>query len=64
MGALLDVESRRLQTEQRWRATETAYKTMQRDDAAGWNSYLEELAELTTGEIDSTAAEEWPEYNP
>jgi len=63
MGALLDVESRRLQTEQRWTATEMAYEAMQRDDSAGWSSYLAELAELTAGEPDTTAAAEWPEYN-
>lgn len=64
MGALLDVESRRLQIEQRWTETEVAYEAMQRNDAAGWSSYLAELAALTAGEPDTTAAEEWPEYNP
>ncbi len=44
MGTLLDVESRRPQTEQRWTATEMAYEAMQRDDAAGWSRYLAELA--------------------
>ncbi len=63
MGALLDAESRRLETEQRWADIEAAYERLQRDDPAGWQDYLGELAEVTAGEPDTTAAEEWPEYN-
>jgi len=64
MGALLDAESRRLEIEQRWTAIEVACEAMQRKDPAGWQDYLGELAELTAGEPDATAAaEEWPEYN-
>ncbi|MDQ3989305.1 MAG: hypothetical protein M3291_08935 [Actinomycetota bacterium] len=63
MGALLDVESRRLEAQQRWTDIETAYAHIQRNDPAGWQDYLGELTEVTAGEPDSTAAEEWPEYN-
>ncbi|MPZ67234.1 MAG: hypothetical protein GEU83_17600 [Pseudonocardiaceae bacterium] len=63
MGALLDVESRRLETAQRWAEIEAAYERIQRSDPAGWQEYLGELAEVTAGEPDTTAAEEWPEYN-
>ena len=63
MGALLDVESRRLAAEQRWAEIEAAYERLQREDPAGWADYLGELAEVTTGEPDPAAALEWPEYN-
>ncbi|MHB8341165.1 MAG: hypothetical protein ACYDB7_08320 [Mycobacteriales bacterium] len=63
MGALLEAESRRLETEERWVAIEVAYERLQRKDPAGWRGYLAELGELTAGEPDSTAGEEWPEYN-
>jgi hypothetical protein len=64
LGALLDAESRRLETEQRWAEIESAYQRVQRDDPEGWQEYLGELAEWETGtEPDTTAAEEWPEHN-
>lgn len=63
MGALLDAESRRLEIDQQWAAIEAGYGRMQRDDPAGWQDYLAELGELTAGEPDANAFEEWPEYN-
>jgi hypothetical protein len=64
MGALLEVESRRLEADQRWTEIESAYERLQREDPAAWQDYLGELAEVTAGgEPDSAAAEEWPEYN-
>lgn len=63
MGSLLDAESRRLEAEQRWSEIEAAYQRMQRDDPAEWADYLGELAEVTAGEPDTAAAQEWPEYN-
>lgn len=62
MGSLLDAESRRLEAEQRWSEIEAAYQRMQRDDPAEWADYLGELAEVTAGEPDTAAAQEWPEY--
>lgn len=63
MGALLDAESRRLEAEQRWLAIEASCGSLQRDDPSAWREYLVELGELSAGEPDTTAAEEWPEYN-
>ena len=63
MGALLDSESRRLEAEERLTAIETSYRRLQREDPAGWQEYLAELGDLTAGEPDATAGEEWPEYN-
>lgn len=65
MGALLEAESRRLAGEQRWTEIEAAYARMQREDPAGWQEYLAELAEWDAagGESDAAAAQEWPEYN-
>lgn len=63
MGALLEAESRRLEAEQRWAEIEAAYERIQRTDPAGWQEYLDDLAEVTVGETDATAEEEWPEYN-
>lgn len=63
MSALLDTESRRLEDEQRWVDIEAAYDRLRRDDPAGWEAYVHELAEVIAGEPDSTAAEEWPELN-
>ncbi len=63
MGSLLDSESRRLEADQRWSEIEAAYRRMQRDDPAEWTDYLGELAEVTAGEPDTAAAQEWPEYN-
>lgn len=55
----------RLETEQRWSDIEAAYERMRREDPDGWAEYLGELTEWEAGTvaIDSTAAEEWPEYN-
>jgi hypothetical protein len=63
MGSLLDSESRRLEAEQRWSDIETAYQRMRHDHPAEWADYLGELAEVTAGDSDTTAAQEWPEYN-
>lgn len=63
MGGLLDRESRRLEAEERWCGIEAAYRRMQHEDPDGWSEYLAELAVVTAGEPDETAAEEWPEYN-
>ncbi|WP_028934565.1 hypothetical protein [Pseudonocardia spinosispora] len=63
MGELLDTASLRLADEQRWAQIEDAYQRMQREDPDGWHDYLGELASVTTGESDATAAEEWPEHN-
>jgi hypothetical protein len=63
MGSLLDSESRRLEAEQRWSEIEAAYQRMQRDDPAEWADYLGELAEVTAGEPDTAAEQEWPEFN-
>lgn len=56
MGALLDVESRRLEAEQRWTEIEVAHEQIQRNDPTGWQAYLGEPAEVTAGEPDVTAA--------
>jgi predicted transcriptional regulator len=63
MGALLETESRRLETEQRWSEIEAAYERIQRDDPAGWADYLGELAQVTAGDPDPAAEREWPEYH-
>ncbi len=63
MGALLEQESRRLEVEQHWSEVEAAHRRMQRDDPGAWDDYIAELAEVTAGEPDASAAEEWPEYN-
>lgn len=44
---------------------EAAYSRLQRDDPAGWNEYLTELADwaATGGEADAGASDEWPELN-
>jgi hypothetical protein len=63
MGALLETESRRLETEQRWSEIEAGYERIQRDDPAGWADYLDELAGVTAGVPDPAAEQEWPEYN-
>jgi hypothetical protein len=62
LGALLDAESRRLEIEEQWAAIESAYACLQHEDPAGWTDYLHELHAVCIGESDSTAAEEWPEY--
>jgi hypothetical protein len=62
-GALLDQESRRLEVEQHWAEIEAAHRRLQYDGPARWGEYIAELAEVTAGEPDSSAAEEWPEYN-
>ncbi len=63
MGALLDAESRRLEAEQRWIAIESSCHRLQREHPSAWQDYLAELSELTAGEPDTAAAEEWPEHN-
>jgi predicted transcriptional regulator len=64
MGALLRTVTKRLEVEQLWIDIEKAYERLQREDPAGWQEYLDELAEWDAiGEPDETAAEEWPEYN-
>lgn len=65
MGALLDQVARRLETEQEWAEIEAAYERLHREDPAGWQEYAEELAvwEAVGADVDSSAAEEWPEYN-
>ena len=63
MSGLLEQESRRLEVEQHWSEVEAAHRRMQRDDPGGWDDYIAELAEVTAGEPDASAAEEWPEYN-
>ena len=66
MGALLDAESRRMESEQRWADIDAAYARMQRDDPAGWQDHLTELDGWHAGvaEHDDTAAQEWPEHQP
>ena len=63
MGGLLEAESRRLEAEQRWTETEAALEALRVGDPPEWNAYVGELAELSVGDADATAAEEWPEYN-
>ena len=65
MAALLETESRRLESEVRWSAIEDAYARMQREDPRGWREYLAELHEWDAGTAgsDTAAASEWPEYN-
>jgi predicted transcriptional regulator len=63
MGALLEQESRRLEVEQHWSEIEAAHRRMQLEDPGAWGEYISELTEVTTGEPDTSAAEEWPEYN-
>lgn len=65
MGALLSDVAAHLEDEQYWAEVDAAYERLQRDDPAGWAEYLAELAEWEAGTSgpDTTAAEEWPEYN-
>jgi predicted transcriptional regulator len=65
MGALLSEVAAQLDDELYWSDVEAAYERLQRDDPAGWAGYLDELAEWEAGTAgaDTTAAEEWPEYN-
>jgi predicted transcriptional regulator len=64
MGALLSTIADRLEAEQEWAEIEEAYARLRRGDPAAWQEYLRELAEWEVGgEPDTTAAEEWPEYN-
>ncbi len=62
-GALLDQESRRLEVEQHWSEIEAAHRRLQYDDPPRWGDYITELAEVTACEPDTSAAEEWPEYD-
>jgi hypothetical protein len=65
MAALLDAESRRLESEVRWAAIEDAYARIQREDPRAWREYLDELQEWDAGTAgsDLAAASEWPEDN-
>lgn len=64
MGALLDAESRRLESEQRWIEIEAGYQRLQREDPGGWQEYLAELNDWEAAvEPDAGASQEWPEYN-
>lgn len=65
MGALLEVESRRLESELRWAEIEAAYERIQREDPGGWVDYVEELGAWQSGTTDQdrAAAAEWPELN-
>jgi len=65
MAALLEDESKRLESEVRWAAIEAAYSRMQREDPRGWREYLDELQEWDAGTAgaDTAAASEWPEFN-
>lgn len=63
MGALLDLESRRLEREQLWARVEADCRRLQHEDPASWTDYLRELDEVEAGEFDSVAAAKWPEYN-
>lgn len=65
MNALLADVAERLETEQRWCDIEAAYAGIQQADPDGWTEYLSELAEWEAGTVhqDTTATQEWPEYN-
>jgi len=63
MGALLDVESHRLEIEQRWTEIEAGCERLQREDPRGWQEYVAELQRLSVGEADPSSSEEWPEHN-
>jgi hypothetical protein len=64
MGGLLSTMADKLEAEQEWAEIHEAYARLQREDPAGWQDYLRELAEWdAVGEPDGSAAEEWPEYN-
>src|SRR5271166_5250588 len=60
MGALLDVESHRLEIEQRWTEIEAGCERLQREDPRGWQEYVAELQRLSVGEADPSSSEEWP----
>lgn len=64
VGSLLLTVAQQLEVDQGWTEIENAYARLQREDPAGWQEYLGELAEWDAiGEPDESAAEEWPEYN-
>lgn len=65
MSALLTQLAEQAERDQRWTDIEAAYARLQHDDPQGWADYLGELGEWdsATAEADTTAAEEWPEYN-
>jgi predicted transcriptional regulator len=65
LGTLLSNVADQLDREQHWADIETAYERAQREDPAGWDEYLSELAEWEKGTVpvDTAAAEEWPELN-
>jgi antitoxin MazE7 len=63
MGALLDAVAQRLETDQRWQEIGESIDRLQRDDPAGWQEYLAELAAWdATGTDVGIAAQEWPEF--
>ncbi|MGI8535217.1 MAG: hypothetical protein ACR2K2_01735 [Mycobacteriales bacterium] len=65
MGALLDVESRRLEADKHWSDVVASHERLCTDDPAGWAGYLSALVSWAAGTAghDSGAADEWPEYN-
>ncbi|MDQ2882280.1 MAG: antitoxin MazE7 [Actinomycetota bacterium] len=65
MSVLLADVAERLETEQRWCDIEAAYARMQREEPDEWAEYLGELAgwEVGAAASDTSAAQEWPEYN-
>lgn len=66
MGGLLRSVAEQLESEQMWVDIESAYARLQREDPAGWQEYLNELAEWENADLDDltkNAADEWPEYN-
>ena len=64
MGALLSTIVDRLEAEHEWAEIEESYTRLRRENPAAWHEYLRELSDWELGgEPDTTAAEEWPEYN-
>jgi hypothetical protein len=66
VGGLLQSVAEQLESEQMWVDIENSYARLQREDPAGWQEYLNELAEWEDADLDDLtkgAAEEWPEYN-
>ncbi len=66
VGRLLQSVAEDLEVEQMWVEIEAGYARLQREDPAGWQEYLNELAEWEAADLDDLAkgaAEEWPEYN-
>ena len=63
MGALLEVESLRLEREVKWQQVEADCARLQHEDPDGWAEYLRELDEVCATEVDAEPGAEWPEYN-